>query len=65
MKAWTFSFGSKTHGRERLTITGDMILPYIILSYKEFAKLHTKADFEQAVARIIASVEPSKNGQLS
>ena len=65
VKAWTFSFGSKTHGRERLTITGDMILPYIILSGEELKKLHTKADFEQAMARIRAAVEPSKNAQLS
>jgi hypothetical protein len=64
MKAWTFSFGSITHGPERLTITGDMILPYIILSDEEIEKLHTKADFEQALAKIRAAIEHSKNTQL-
>jgi hypothetical protein len=47
MKEWTFSFGSITHGPEQLRITGDMILPYIILSDEERKELHTEADFEQ------------------
>ncbi|KAN0098942.1 hypothetical protein V8E51_014605 [Hyaloscypha variabilis] len=62
MKAWNFSFGSlMTHGSGQLKITGDMILPYIILSYEEREKLHTEADFEQALAKIRAAVEPSKS----
>jgi hypothetical protein len=65
MKAWTYSFGSIIHGPEQLTITGDIILPYIILPKKEIKKLCTKADFEQAVARIRAAIELSKNAQLS
>jgi hypothetical protein len=65
VKAWTFSYGPITHGSERLTLTGDMIVPYIILPDKEMKKLRTKADFEQAVARIRAAVELSKNAQLS
>jgi hypothetical protein len=65
MKAWTFSFGPIAHGPERLTITGDMILPYIILSDEEMGKFHTKADFEQALAKIRSAIEHSKNAQLS
>jgi hypothetical protein len=65
VKAWTFSYGPITRGSERLTITRDMIVPYIILPDKEMEKLRTKADFEQAVARIRAAVELSKNAQLS
>jgi hypothetical protein len=61
IKAWTFSFGSITHGREYLTITGDMIVPYIILPDRKREELRTKADFEQAVARIRAAIELSKN----
>jgi hypothetical protein len=65
MKAWTFSFGSKTHGPEQLNITGDMILPYIILSDEERKELHTEADFEQALAKIRAAIKHSKNAQPS
>lgn len=61
MKAWTFAFGPITHGRNELRITGDMILPYIILPNKELEKLLTKADFEQAIARIRAAIELSTN----
>ncbi|PMD41860.1 hypothetical protein L207DRAFT_511623 [Hyaloscypha variabilis F] len=61
IKAWNFAFGSITHGPKKLEITGDMILPYIILSYEERKKLHTEADFEQALAKIRAAIEPSKS----
>jgi Rieske Fe-S protein len=64
-QSWTFSFGSITHGPERLTITGDMILPYIILPDEEMERLCTKADFEQALAKIGAAIEHSKYAPLS
>jgi hypothetical protein len=61
MKAWTFSLGSITHSSEYLRITGDMIVPYIILPERKRGELRTKTDFEQAVARIRAGIELSKN----
>ncbi len=65
MKAWTFSLGSITHSSEYLRITGDMIVPYIILPERKRGELRTKAGFEQAVARIRAGIELSKNHDLS
>lgn len=65
VKAWTFSFGPITHGPETFTITGDLILPYIILTSKERQGLRTKADFERAVARIRATIELTKVAQPS
>jgi hypothetical protein len=65
VKAWTFSFGPIIRGFDRFTITGDIILPYIILPGKQMEKLCTEADFEQAVARIRAAIELRKSAQLS
>ena len=63
LHAWTFCLGPKVELRFdlwKVTLTGDEILAYIILPSEELEKSCNKADFEQAGAKLRASIELSK-----